>query len=388
MIFVNDHTFIRYGNKYFSTGSLNNSLFKRYLRWFQSIEVLANERLATECDDGTMDEKNEVSCVTLKTFRKTNNIFTILSNSKTVRQEVLKSDCIVARLPSIYGIIAAFYANKFGKPHLVEVVGCPWDSLWNHGWQGKIMAPFMWLATRRSVGKATHVVYVTNEFLQRRYPSKNKTIGCSDVALPKLDTKVIEKRLQKIECMDKNKPIVLGTVGAVGVRYKGHEYVIKAISLLNKQGYNFEYHLVGAGKSEYLKSLASKFGVSDRVVFRGQLSHDEVFGFLDCIDIYVQPSKTEGLPRALVEAMSRGCPAIGSNVGGIPELLDPSCVFSKANVKQLMQLLLKFNRLKMLKQAHVNFQTAGLFSKEKLDNVRDDFYRNFANEIWRDTSLS
>jgi glycosyltransferase involved in cell wall biosynthesis len=38
------------------------------------------------------------------------------------------------------------------------------------------------------------------------------------------------------------------------------------------------------------------------------------------------PSRTEGLPRALVEAMARALPSVGSAVGGIPELLDESCV--------------------------------------------------------------
>ena len=42
----------------------------------------------------------------------------------------------------------------------------------------------------------------------------------------------------------------------------------------------------------------------------------------DNIDVFIMPSLQEGLPRSMVEAMSRGCNVIGSRVGGIPELLD------------------------------------------------------------------
>ena len=43
--------------------------------------------------------------------------------------------------------------------------------------------------------------------------------------------------------------------------------------------------------------------------------------WLDTLDLYLHPSYTEGLPRALIEAMSRALPCVASSVGGIPELL-------------------------------------------------------------------
>jgi glycosyltransferase involved in cell wall biosynthesis len=127
---------------------------------------------------------------------------------------------------------------------------------WNHSWKGKLVAPFMWYATKKAVKNAPYVLYVTNEFLQHRYPSTGRTIGCSDVALPTLDESVLDARLHKIKQMTKNKPIVLGTTAAVDVRYKGQEYVIQAIAELNKQGYNFEYRLVGGGDKARLQSIA------------------------------------------------------------------------------------------------------------------------------------
>lgn len=61
--------------------------------------------------------------------------------------------------------------------------------------------------------------------------------------------------------------------------------------------------------------------LEDCVSILGAKPHSEVFSWLDSIDIYVQPSFMEGLCRSIVEAMSRACPVICTNVGGNYELV-------------------------------------------------------------------
>lgn len=73
-------------------------------------------------------------------------------------------------------------------------------------------------------------------------------------------------------------------------------------------------------------------GVADRVVFKGQMKHQQVLEWIDSLDIYIQPSMQEGLPRALIEAMSRACPAIGSSTGGIPELLPSDAILKEGTL--------------------------------------------------------
>lgn len=256
-------------------------------------------------------------------------------------------------------------------------MGCPWDALWNHSFKGKLAAPYMWYLTRKAVNDAPYVLYVTNEFLQRRYPANGRYIGCSDVSLPFLDEKVLKNRLNRIEHMNGNKPVVIGTIGAANVRYKGQQYVIKAIYRLNKQGYDFRYQVVGGGDRSFLMSLSEKYGISDKVQFLGSMPHEKVFEYLDNIDLYIQPSKQEGLPRALVEAMSRGCPAIGSNTGGIPELLNKELTFKKGSVKELCNLLKRINKEEMLKEAKRNFEKAKEYSEDLLERSRTAFYKEF-----------
>ena len=54
-------------------------------------------------------------------------------------------------MSSYSGAIAAKYCRRIGKPFLVEAVGCPWGSLWNHSLFGKLLAPFSYLRMRRTM---------------------------------------------------------------------------------------------------------------------------------------------------------------------------------------------------------------------------------------------
>src|SRR5690606_12476224 len=85
--------------------------------------------------------------------------------------------------------------------------------------------------------------------------------------------------------------------------------------------------VVGDGRyREILENLARQLGVWDNVAFVGRLPAAEVRRELDNADLFVLASRTEGLPRAMIEAMARGLPCLGTRVGGIPELLPDDCL--------------------------------------------------------------
>lgn len=299
-------------------------------------------------------------------------------------REIDKCDFVIARLPSSIGNIALKHAIKVRKPFLVELVGCAWDSLWNSSsLLGKLIAPFAYLRTKRLVRDSRFVIYVTKQFLQRRYPTKGESIGCSNVSIAELDEKVLQNRLEKLYSRDERDSLILGTAAAVDVKYKGQQYVIRALRKLVDLGYNVEYHLAGGGSKDYLTSVAEKCGMLNRVKFLGSVPHERIFEFFDSVDIYIQPSKTEGLPRSLVEAMSRGCPAIGSSAGGIPELLDEVSVFKKGDCKALVEKLVCFieNPTLTFQQAQINFSRSGEYVIQKLDSARESFFREFRAQL-------
>src|SRR5207302_10872482 len=116
----------------------------------------------------------------------------------------------------------------------------------------------------------------------------------------------------------------LGFIGSLEQVYKGADVLVRAVAACRRKGIAVDAEFVGDGRylSDY-QQLAAELGIPPNVKFLGRLGAGKpIFDFLDSVDVFVMPSLTEGLPRAMIEAMARGCPCIGSRVGGIPELLE------------------------------------------------------------------
>lgn len=316
-------------------------------------------------------------------MKKINSIKSLLvdrlENERIIEREVRVCDLCVAHVPSFLGDTVARIAKKYHKPCLNVVVGCAWDAYWNYNLVGKLMAPFRYLSLRQVQADATYSIYVTNEFLQQRYPTKGHSIGCSNVNITTGNETALRMRLEKIS--DRRGVLKMGTIAAVNVRYKGQEYAIKALRILIDRGIDIEYHLVGGGDNFFLHSLADKYGVGDRVFFHGLIPHDQVLSFLDGMDLYIQPSKQEGLPRALIEAMSRGCMSLGSQTAGIPELLEEEFIFRKGNVDDIVRILSQINEDTLKEQALRNFEVAKQYDRDVLDKRRCEFMDLFKKGI-------
>lgn len=371
MLFVHDHKFRRIDKDIYSPGGLSNEILSRYTDMFG--EVVVSARIIEET-------------TAKKTYSRIENPNVRITDSNDLYALAKEADCLVIRLPSIKGYIAEEIASKIGKPFLVEVVGCVWDSYWNYGIKGRIAAPFAYLLMKYEVKKSKYTLYVTQEFLQKRYPCKGLTIGVSDVELPSIDESVLNNRKNRI--YQTKKKIIIGTIAAIDVPYKGHEYVIKALnSIREKLKVEVEYQMVGGGEKERLKKIASECNVENMVKFVGSLPHDKVFGWLDSIDYYIQPSLQEGLCRSLVEAMSRGLPCLASDVGGNFECITQDYIFTTANKKripsQISELLCRLvSNDKSVIEAEKNYLRAKeFFNKLVLEKRRSDFYGSFIKEF-------
>jgi len=302
-------------------------------------------------------------------------------NDNIIMEQMKRADVdmLVSHVPSGNSRHSIKYARRFGKPYLEVVVGCAWDALWNYDWRGKCLAVPYYFSLRKIVHNAPFTLYVTEKFLQKRYPCNGLTEHASNVCIEKVPNCILESRMDKIESYTKETPINLVTTAAVSVRYKGQEYVIRALRKLNKElGFNYHYYMIGAGDQLFLKNVAKQAGVEEYIHFMGALPHDKVTETLDKMDIYIQPSKQEGLPRALIEGMSRALPAVGTRVAGIPELLTDDYLVKKASVNDIVDVLSqRMNKENMKLQARNNFAKASGYTLDIINARRQAFFDKF-----------
>lgn len=379
VLFIHDGPMGIYENQAYGI-PYKNSLVERYAFFGNKVSFLMRSECIEKKDIhkfSKIDYPN-FNFISIPNFKSLKTKHKTGKAKEIIHRAVREHDILILRFPSAAAVVAFKEAKKLNKPILVEFVACVYDALWNYDWRGKLLAKYKFKQYQKLMQEATHTVYVTNKFLQSRYPSPGKSIGCSDVELQGIDDQILASRLVKIR--ESKTTLKLATIAAIDVPYKAQADVINAIALLRKQNVFFEYDIIGQGNPDMLQNLIDNLELNDFVHLKGSIPHDEIFETLKEIDIYLQPSLVEGLPRAVVEAMSMGCPVIGSDAGGIPELITSESIYPKGNIKALSDLLFKVNQDFLLTNAQHNFEKAKDYQKESLDLKRIEFYKQFKTD--------
>ena len=374
------------GNLY-TDGSYSMNVWKRYIQGNDKLTVITrmDEKIYSKKyaeSKFNMFDKDKINFKSIEDRNASLKSFfskkIIKSNKEILQTAIFENDYIIVRVPNFYGLYIMNLCHKMNKKVLVEVVGCPFDSLWNHSMKGKILSIINYFRLKKVMRMSKFSVYVTSKFLQKRYPSSGKTYSISDVDIPEINSKVLKKRINKIENMDLKK-IRIGTLGSIDAYFKGQKYVIKAIPKLKSLGIEVQYELVGGECGTNLTNLSKKLKISENVIFKGTMTHDKIFEWIDSLDYYIQPSLTEGLPRSIIEAMSRGCPIFGSDAGGIPELIDKKCIFKRKSVNQIVELIQKNDKEKLIEIARNNFKNSSKYETDTLNILRKKIYSDFFN---------
>lgn len=371
-LFVHDHKFIYSNGNYYTSGGLPDAVLTRYVNAFDELMVMARFVTNTNPTDGNIISNPHINFINKN-----------INSQNTLKDAVKHADVVIVRMPSILAVKAAYFARRMKKKICVEVVGDPFMSYFYYGGlKGKIAAVVMTYFQKRIVRKSEYVIYVSRFFLQNKYKSKGMSIACPDVIFEKPDIHVLENRLRKIDNFSKIRPIV-GLVGSLNVNYRGHDKLIEAAGLLKKKGIFIQLAFLGSGETENWSTLAKKYNVDNQIDFCGSLSSGKpVLNWLDTIDLLVMPAKTETLGRTVIEAMSRGCPVLGTIETAMCEQIGSDCLFHVNDTTALANMIEKMiNDKEYMKLcAYENYWRSFKYANERTDRIRNDFFMSIRKD--------
>lgn len=374
------------------------SFWLRYLEIFDSVQVIARVKAisAPTANSQRSDGKGVTFAQIPHYIGPWQYLQKSLAVQKAVETAISLEDAILLRVPSNLAHCLEPWLYSTNHPYGLEVVGDPYDVFSPGAFSHPLRFFFRWWYTHRIKQQclnASAISYVTRYSLQKRYPASLNSYSTynSDVLLTHYSSVELSDQVfagNGRSPSKHNHPFTLITVASLEHLYKAPEVLINAIAHCLKDGLNLQLVIVGDGKHRpELEAQARKLGIQDHIIFRGQLPAGKaVFEALDEADLFVLPSRQEGLPRAMLEAMSRGLPCIGSTIGGIPELLHDEDMVPPGDMHALATKIKAVlnNPERMQQMSERNLETAQEYREEILRDRRIHFYRHLRDltETW------
>lgn len=192
---------------------------------------------------------------------------------------------------------------------------------------------------RRSLQTAEQVISISRFTAQ-------KAIACNGLAPDRL--RILHNCLDPVFDHAPNPPAPDGQLSLLTVariseaeRYKGHEYVLRALPALLSAFPHLTYDVVGDGEGRpALERLVADLGVAQAVSFHGLVSEVELLRLYGRASVFIMPSAREGFGFVFLEAMAHGLPVIGGNQDATPEVVvngETGLLVEPVSVEQITQ---------------------------------------------------
>lgn len=234
---------------------------------------------------------------------------------KIIKRKKIEFDIIHAHFTWSSGYVGSKLKEKYNVPliitcHGYDIYDLPFK---NKEWRKKI---------KNVLNSADQIITVSNSNLK-----------CIKKLNIKTSAKVINNGFnsslfhpkEKEECRRKlnlplNKKIVL-SVGNLE-KIKNHKFLIKAFNTIQNKNNNIICIIIGSGKlKRQLQNLINSNHLNNSIFLKGLKPHREIVDWINASDIFVLPSLNEGGPTVMFESLACGVPFIGTNVGGISEII-------------------------------------------------------------------
>lgn len=371
----------------FYADNVGFDIVKRYADCFETVHLIARVKQVALFDLGMHNKPlpfTNVNYYEAPFFNSLSELCNCYSAIKDCAKKAIEG-CQVAlvRLPSWNGSIA-LHQLKGKIPYALEVVANPYEQFHRYGGMQKVRAYVVHRIVKHYCKSASSIAFVTKQSQQKIYEiNKNKEDNTyyssielkksffSDVAIKNdfFDNKTIPLRITHVSNM-------------ISGELKGHREVLQVAAKLTNTWREVSVTFAGDGPDvNYYKRLAEELGLAGKVNFVGFIDRDQLHDLLINTDIFLFPSKSEGMPKVLIEAMSVSVPCISSKVGGIPELLPEENIFECLDVDGMTNRIIELASDKKIyvDNAKLMYQTALEFESNVLAKRRVKFYECVKN---------
>lgn len=232
--------------------------------------------------------------------------------------------------------------------------------------RGVILAN-IWMFLLRRHDKRVVLSNIAKDYYKKWFKDSELEVIYNTRNIP-LNDGLSTEEIREISAFKGDKPL-LGT-NAILTPIKGLDLVIQALKSVK----DVRFFIVGDGRSkEDLQRLSYELGVSDRVYFAGY--RENAYRYLAYYDVYLMPSRSEGFPLALLEAVAMRCKTIVSDLPIFKEIFSDKEVtfFEKENVdslKSAIHIALNNDKSEAAYNRYINYYSPDIISGNYLNLYR------------------
>ncbi|MBK9118301.1 MAG: glycosyltransferase family 4 protein [Phycisphaerales bacterium] len=371
-----------------SPEAFDYGFWRRYLGVFEQVAVVARVQDAAAAPTGSRRADGPgVSFIAVPYFvGPWEYAHRRLRVRRAIAEALRPGDAAVLRVPGQVGGVLEGLLRARRQPFGVEVVGDPYEVFAPGGGVRSPLRPWLrwWVprVLRRQCATGCAVAYVTARTLPERYPAAAGAFVTTYSSI-ELDDEAYVTVPRPVRATGSFELVFVGSLEQL---YKGPDVLIDAVAAVVRAGLDVRLTMVGDGRYRpQLEGQVRQHGITGRVRFAGRLPGGAaVRAVLDLADLFVLPSRTEGLPKVVLEAQARGLPCIASAVGGIPELLPEADLVPAGDVAALAARIRDVlgDAERRAQMALRNLEVARRYHRQVLDERR----HAFQEAVWAATS--
>lgn len=358
LLYIHDFPFriSAQGHLHFEVG-MPEKYFDRFVQAGFEVDVFSRVRaVAPKESAGANDASVRISRCSRSSYFRT--FFSLIFNRKRLNDYHL----VVINYPSINGLF--WLSLFFRKPYILEHVND--NKAFSTKLGGALVYFYLLISERFFFRRSFGVTSVAPYLVSKNYPENYIVASNVDIAVPEYISRCIKQSLTLI------------SVGAVSKK-KGIDLVFKQLSRFE---IDCRYKIIGEETDLRITELSANLPNNIAVEYLGVLEKEEVFKHLIDADIYLQGSRSEGLPRAVIEAMAYSLPVIASRLACYSDLLDGEWLIDfneDGALWRAVRNLLERDNYQLVSQKNYNASKA--FDAEILRETRAGYYKRVSDEL-------